>query len=534
MGKKLGKNEYPAGLGPSDFKCSGPCATEDTNFSTARIADMGCFSQEDVDSNKYYHVCMCQDNSGTWYVYVEYGREGASKPQFQWIACSGESDARSEFVSKCNEKNTSRGKWDVVGGIRMFVNKPGKDLYRVRQLAKRSHGLPDARAVTNESFAPAASTPDAKAGGAKKKPAYRCDEKTTKLMRDLLGGAVTYTRSVIQGGTIPVKASIDEARNFLDAARRQIGVVGNNLDNQIKDKDLRDLSYALYSRIPKIKPLHCPDKDWILSQDNIVNWENDLDAFESALQAGSVEHIEKDDPMADFKVDMSWIDPKSTTGEWLYRWWPAATLNRHGGVGKMQITNLWKLSRHGDESQFNKELGKVCKEIGNFNIKERPFTSDKNRPDIDGKAREAFHTANVGLMCHGTRSVNVSGIIRKGILLPKNLTAGIVVTGRMFGDGKYWASDWKKSAGYTSLTNSYYSAGNGSVKGRNAFMFLADVILGNPYIAPHSGGYNKAPKGFHTVLGKAGVSGVMNDEWITYDNERDKLVYLAEFTTTGR
>jgi poly [ADP-ribose] polymerase len=127
--------------------------------------------------------------------------------------------------------------------------------------------------------------------------------------------------------------------------------------------------------------------------------------------------------------------------------------------------------------------------------------------------------------------VNVSGILREALRLPKQLV-GVVITGAMFGPGLYFADDWKKSAGYTSLTNSYWSGGSGAVKGRDAFMFAADVVLGSPYVAPKWGGYTSPPKGHHCVFGKAGDSGVQNNEFIIYSPNQNRLRYLAEFTTT--
>jgi len=40
-----------------------------------------------------------------------------------------------------------------------------------------------------------------------------------------------------------------------------------------------------------------------------------------------------------------------------------------------------------------------------------------------------------------------------------------------------------KSAGYCSLNNSYWARGSGAINNRKAFMFIADVVLGNPYVA---------------------------------------------------
>ena len=54
MGTKLAKNTFPSKAGPDDFQCFGPPATTDGTFDTVRICDMGCFTQDGKDSNKYY------------------------------------------------------------------------------------------------------------------------------------------------------------------------------------------------------------------------------------------------------------------------------------------------------------------------------------------------------------------------------------------------------------------------------------------------------------------------------------------------
>ena len=97
--------------------------------------------------------------------------------------------------------------------------------------------------------------------------------------------------------------------------------------------------------------------------------------------------------------------------------------------------------------------------------------------------------------------------------------------------GLYWADDWRKSAGYTSLRSSYYAAGSGAVASRDAFMFIADVAIGKPFVAPHTFPYTEPPKGHHSIMGKADVSGVMNNEFITFKKETHRLRYLVEFTT---
>jgi hypothetical protein len=265
----------------------------------------------------------------------------------------------------------------------------------------------------------------------------------------------------------------------------------------------------------------------VLSKDNILAWQNDLDAFESALYATDIDHGAEVDPLAELQLDMEWVPPGSPLGKFLYEWWPAATANRHAYVGPMKLVNLWRVERHAD----NGRLPAVQEEVlaRKPAIDEWPLFQPEKRPDAKAAEMKRGRATNTALLFHGTRSVNVRGILRESLRLPAQLV-GVVVTGAMFGSGLYFADDWKKSAGYTSLTNSYWGGGSGAVAGRHAFMFACDVVLGRPFVAPQAHGYTAPPVGYDSVFGKAGQSGVQNNEFIVFDPRQHRLRYLVEFT----
>lgn len=170
---------------------------------------------------------------------------------------------------------------------------------------------------------------------------------------------------------------------------------------------------------------------------------------------------------------------------------------------------------------------------------ERPLHQTTERPDLNAAERKLFHTSNTALMFHGSRSVNVPGIIRENFRFPNELT-GVIISGAMFGPGTYFADDVKKSVGYCSNPNpgrTAYYGGGGEVVGRHAFMFAVDVICGHPHVAPDAFGFSKPPKGHHCVFGKAGHTaswgrsgGLMNNEWIIYQKGRVEIRYLAEIS----
>ncbi len=536
MANKLAQGAYPGSAGPNDFQCFGPPATVDGDFDNTRICDMGCFTQDGKDSNKYYHGAVVQHKATKkWYAYFEWGRTGAAKPSFQFIECGSEAEAVREFAAQLHSKNDKRGEWATIAGIRTLRAKAGKDCYLVRAMATRSTGLPDARSIKINEGADAAKKAKAKGNGdgdkdkaVTKASRPKVDDRTFALMRDLSVATVAFTRGSMADASLPTQKSINEARDILAEAQKRLVVVGDTVEAQVKDKDLVQLTGLMYMRIPKKKPIGAPPETWILSKENVLGWQNDLDAFESALYATDIEEDAEFDPFAGMRLTMEWLPADSKEGKFVCAWWPKATANRHAHIGAMTIKGLWRVERHDDEGKLPGAQDEILKEKPK--IKERPLFQPKERGDLPPDQAKRFSDTNTALLFHGTRSVNVSGILREALRLPKTLV-GVVITGAMFGPGLYFADDWKKSAGYTSLANSYWSGGAGSVKGRDAFMFAADVALGAPFVAPGAKGYTEPPKGHHSVYGKAGASGVQNNEFIVFKSQQHRLRYLIEFST---
>ena len=542
MAHKLAKDSFPGGSSADDFQCFGPPATKDGEFDSVKICDMGCFTQDGKDSNKYYHAAVVQHKANKkWYTYFEWGRTGATHPSFQFVECSSEQEACTDFAKQLHSKNDKRGEWVTIAGIRTLQAKAGKDCYLVRPMATRSTGLPDARTIKMNEGAKKAEEKEESKGKdkAKKEPAKKSrkkskpkyDENTLSLLRDLNVATIAYTKSNMADASLPTQASIDEARTLLSEAEKRILKVGDDVKKQIRDKELVQITNLMYGRIPKKKPVGAAASTWILSKENIHTWRVDLDAFESALYATDIEDQpeEEVDPLAGLAITMEWLSPDSKQGKHLMEWWPTATNNRNQYLGDMKIVNLWRVDRHDDRESLGSTQKEIVKEKPK--IGERALFQTEKRPDLKAAEAKVYKTSNTALLFHGTRSVNVSGILRESLRMPKQLV-GVVITGAMFGPGMYFADDWKKSAGYTSIPNSYWSGGSGSVKNRSAFMFAVDVVLGSPFVAPNAHGYVAPPDGHHSVFGKAGVSGgLMNNEYIVYRREQHKLRYLAEFKT---
>src|SRR5262249_10869733 len=139
-----------------------------------------------------------------------------------------------------------------------------------------------------------------------KKAGPKVDPHTLDLIRDLTVATIAYTRGSMADSSLPTQAALDEARAILSEAQKRLLKVGDNVKEQVADKELVQLTNVMYGRIPKKKPLRADASTWILSKDNILAWQNDLDAFESALYATDIEHDPEVDPFAGMDLTMEW------------------------------------------------------------------------------------------------------------------------------------------------------------------------------------------------------------------------------------
>lgn len=130
------------------------------------------------------------------------------------------------------------------------------------------------------------------------------------------------------------------------------------------------------------------------------------------------------------------------------------------------------------------------------------------------------------LLWHGSRNENWWNILKTGLVLrPTN----VVITGKMFGYGSYFANKAQKSIGYTSLSGSYWTHGSSA----RAFLALMEVAYGKPYHVEDSCNmdWSRLHKmGCHSLHAHAGRR-LYNDEIVVYREDQMTVRYLVEIKT---
>ena len=575
MAVKFARKQVPTGYAANDFTYQGRPAKDQGDFGDeVGIADMASVNQfEQRNSSKYYHAGVVEAK-GTWFVYTEWGRisGGRSWPgsypksqvNFMFTRCDDEDEARKVFAKQCKTKYLSRLTQKQVGSKTIWVAKTdkkgrAKDAYIVQSLATRERGLPDAYAIKDDSGvakpAPAANSKPPKARTKKlaAKPAKNFQPQVVKLAKDLVGGTRDYARAASQAtGIIPTMDSIAEVRDeLLPLAMERIAEISNQnpkrkrekqsswdkrlLDLQLEDDKLIDLSKLVAALVPRVIPMRGSQRQralaTILSSDNILSMQNDLDAFASSLanEDFSVEQEQQEqiDPDKLLNAQLSWIDPNSTKGKWIAGTYRSMSNNRHGYMrGKLKIKNIFEVRRPDRDAGFSKAVAAVAKKNSRKKIGEKARLQPSRRSDL-ADIRQHLDAANVFLGIHGTRAVNIHPIMSSNLRLPRSLP-GAQITGAAFGHGIYFATDWRKSYGYTGHGNSYWASG-GNIRGRGFFMFLSDVIMGDAYMCRSCGSWSKPPKGKDSVAAyDTYVSSLANDEHIIFNPNYQRIRYLIE------
>ena len=551
---KFGRRELPAGLNPADFSYQGRPAKDQGDFgSDVGIADMACVDQfGTTNASKFFHGGVLKSKDGRWWMYTEWGRckpgnswSGSSftgnAQDFMFVGCSDESEARDEFRKKMNSKNTKRLAQKVIAGATIWASVPGEDGYLVQKLATRDKGLPDAYAikdstgVTASATKPVVPTASPKIASA---PLRSFQPQVIELARALVGGVQTYTRALsAASGVTPTMDAILEVRNrLIPAAMERLKNVGSNVQVQIQDEDLKDITKMVAAVVPRPIPrTGISGEDFILNSNNIFVLQQDLDAFESALTnedfgvqtVGSQPSV---DPDSMLNAHMTWLDPRGD-GAAIIANLQRMTNNRHGYLsGPMRVLNIWGVERPDRDAQFLNNVKRVvANRRGQFSVKANLQPSV--RPELTTDEAALYREANVIFTQHGTRSVNIAPITQTHFRLPRQLP-GAMICGANFGHGIYASTDLKKAVGYTSYERSAWGNGGGAIQGRGAFMFLLDTIMGQTYVAPTTGSWSQPPNGCDSVFGRGGDRGhrLENDEHINFDPHYNRIRYLVEFT----
>ena len=173
------------------------------------------------------------------------------------------------------------------------------------------------------------------------------------------------------------------------------------------------------------------------------------------------------------------------------------------------------------ESQKEKVLEKLSPQL-QPKVKNVYRVIPHRQKELFNRYLEKNHIKHIKELWHGSRNCNWLSIIKHSLQLNPNAQ----ITGKMFGQGIYFAPSSMKSWGYTSYSGSYWAGGHSDT----AFMGLYAVAYGSPknVDTAQPGMTERGLGGKNCVHAHAGLQ-LRNDEIIFYNEHAVLLNYIVEF-----
>ncbi len=232
----------------------------------------------------------------------------------------------------------------------------------------------------------------------------------------------------------------------------------------------------------------------------IIRESNLLQIMEGQIRASAQRNgkLEKSDP------DKTILD---VLGIEIYEAWPeqVEVVKRHlSDTLQPKLSAVYRVINKQTQKRFNDYL-LSCKKEG------------KNR-----KVKQFWH---------GSENENWFSILQNGLLLNPNAK----ITGKMFGQGIYFAPSDIKSYNYTSARGSYWKNGTSNV----AYMGLYATVYGTPYDVYTYNGISSAfsyedlqqrKRGASCLHAHASNGMLRNDEVVFYQESQVTINYLCEFS----
>ena len=312
---------------------------------------------------------------------------------------------------------------------------------------------------------------------------------------------------------VPRKEIIELTNRFMSNVPREIGREMRGRDN------LHRLVLSSYERLDAQRTFLQLLRDAHIAKDifQAAGAQTTAGGKEHVWYAGlnsTVEHCEPNS--TDFKRVSDIFNTAQSKNN--ANWW-------RGGRPTVRVARVFKFTRNGTSARFDNYAAKVI-----------------HKPGAVGKI----------MAWHGTRTENLLGIGKSGLLMPENLPRGITISGKAFGKGIYHAPAWNatghtmvgrhkvdgyngafKSLNYTSARGAAYGAGNTSP---SAFMFLQEVALGLADVRTTACWDIPRPAQWPTndfifACGSANQGGFVHDELVTFDQDAQVFRYLVEIET---
>ena len=461
-----------------------------------------------LGSNKFYRGQIM----GDFTVVFTYGRVGQSG-QVQKLKAKDLADAQKQLKKKIDSKIAK-------GYTKVELRSDAEEKKKSAAKAAAGNG--------------AAAAAPAKAKGPAKKSAFHPEvEELLGIIYNSTGNALAKGLSSSAGATKDAPlgnladAQLDKGADILDEIEKLVAGKPKKdalveLTNDYLSNIPRQIDHARKGKKLDLDAIVINSKERIQEQREFIGLLRDAFLLKDVFADAALEADPHEVWYQGLKCDMEWIDPKTDEYKHIKKLFDTGQSPINSNFfGKLKVGRVWKLEQQGRKQPFEQYSDSIAK-----------------KKDATG----------VTPGWHGTRTENLMGICKTGLLMPNNLPKGVHVTGRAFGLGIYHTPCWPDSGGktkdekgktftryngalkscnYTSLKGAFYHRNNTSNTG---FLFLEELALGVPELALEACFDKPAPKkGCDYIYARAhGHASLSNDEVVTFDENASRRTAILE------
>lgn len=443
-------------------------------------------------SNKFYHLELQVSKSGEYQLFTQYGPTGRVQASEYRFFGTDKDAAEKEFES-----------------IKKSKLKKG---YVEIDVAQRAVGSVEAQKQTK-----AVVLKNADEKVLPSNPTLH--HETARIIASLMGATNSWVIKTL-------KCPLGQLTNDqVEKGRQCLGEAKRILVSKKDDKELLALTNQFYCLIPHNLGSGSRGQMMNLLIDDLKKvavLEDELDTLTDAKSLGAtITSNSVYDQYKSLDTEFVFIDHTDAIFTWLNRLIQDTRASNHRHLGNIVLLNAWAIQRNNERNKFLERARVIAKENCHQTIPDQMSIVTKR---LDVYDSSLFEQANVLPLFHGTRSQNITGILKQGLLIRP---AGVVICGSMYGNAIYKSSSSTKSINYTNIKSSYWAQGSDD----RAFLFLSDCALGNQFMAIRSGQYTlDSISPYHSVWAKGGQSGVINDEMMLYRTDQHNIRYLLEFS----
>ena len=457
------------------------------------------------NNNKYYSAEIVKASDDGFYIFTTYGRVAAPNPAKEYRAFSSQNEAEKEF-DKIIKSKVKKGYQEVLLAKSEVCSDVGKSKVSTSTITEdvaKKLGF-EIREENKSSLHPAIQS----------------------VVRSWFGSIEQFIVDTLDTskcalGQLSLE-QINKGRNLLLEARKIVAAGAKDITL------LNEISSSYYSNIPMNFGYRRLDANQLrFDDDNKLDQAFDiLDTLESAKGAEKVLTKKNaiDEQYRSLKTEMEWIDPKDNVYKWIEMLFHKTRASNHRGLGKLAVSNVFRLIRNSEYETFLETANKIAKSKPGLIVPGNYKETWGKKPKDSKEYEDLASAANILPLWHGSRTANFPKIVSSRLMMRK---PGFTVAGSMFdaAGGLYFANSASKSCGYSSIASGVWSGG----EDKKAYLFLSDVCLGRSKEVYSAYPYTPDKiKPNMSVWARAGKS-LYNDEYIVYQENQNWLRYIVEF-----